>query len=400
MNYRNIELTARGLLLAVFLGVFGHACGVTTVSAGNTGVRYSNAAGLLQEDLAPGYHLNITGLHRIWELPAHHLFLSYEGDDPLSIRTKDNNTVTVDVSIPYHIKPGHAWKVMRDGNHLREGEGFRFERFAEEAAISVLRRHLAELRSEDFYNTDRRMEVAQAALADLNEKLAAYHLEGSAVLLRSAYFRPAYEEQLATIQLNEQQKLLDEAKRTVADARQAYDNYAQQTVALVAGVEQQWKTKRAGIERAYQVGFVDPQAAVDVGGMRIALGAMDDDARAALVVQAAELLEVEAEAVGTAHLMGVEHIRAETAEYQQRVRAEADGIAGRLEAEGEARVGKVLAGYERQVNQLLGSAAGRAYVAYHAAEKVQFAETLTFQSGEGIPSVLRLGDMAASLMGK
>jgi hypothetical protein len=39
-------------------------------------------------------------------------------------------------------------------------------------------------------------------------------------------------------------------------------------------------------------------------------------------------------------------------------------------------------------------------VAYNVAENVKFAETLTFQSDDGVPSVLNLGELARKLMGK
>jgi hypothetical protein len=48
---------------------------------------------------------------------------------------------------------------------------------------------------------------------------------------------------------------------------------------------------------------------------------------------------------------------------------------------------------------LLGSPAGKAYVAWQAADNVKFADTLTFSSSEGIPSVLRLRAFAAQFMG-
>ena len=56
--------------------------------------------------------------------------------------------------------------------------------------------------------------------------------------------------------------------------------------------------------------------------------------------------------------------------------------------------------FEARVNQLLASPAGRAYVAYNVAASVNFAETLTFQSSDGVPSVLNLGEMAKGLMGR
>jgi hypothetical protein len=39
-------------------------------------------------------------------------------------------------------------------------------------------------------------------------------------------------------------------------------------------------------------------------------------------------------------------------------------------------------------------------VAYNVAEKIHFAETLTFQSSDGVPSVLNLGELARKLMGR
>ncbi len=63
-------------------------------------------------------------------------------------------------------------------------------------------------------------------------------------------------------------------------------------------------------------------------------------------------------------------------------------------------VAKVQGEYENKLNVLLGSPAGRAYVAWKAADNVKFAETLTFSSSDGIPSVLRLRQFAELFMGR
>ena len=81
------------------------------------------------------------------------------------------------------------------------------------------------------------------------------------------------------------------------------------------------------------------------------------------------------------------------------VRVEADGISGRLKAEGDADVAAVRGEFETKINALLGSPAGRAYVAWKSAENITFGETLTFQSREGVPSVLRLRNFALEFMG-
>jgi hypothetical protein len=81
------------------------------------------------------------------------------------------------------------------------------------------------------------------------------------------------------------------------------------------------------------------------------------------------------------------------------VTAEAEAIEARFEAEGDAMVAKVQGEYEIKLNALLGSPAGKAYVAYKTAENVEFAKTLSFSSAEGIPSVLRLRQFAEQFMG-
>jgi regulator of protease activity HflC (stomatin/prohibitin superfamily) len=388
-------------LLAVLGLLLMRGCFLTNVEAGEIGVRYNNAMGLLEEDLAPGWHWEAAGLHRIWRLPSKYLFINYTESNALSIRTKDNNTVTVDVSIPYRIVPGDAWKVMNDGNHLQDTNGdFRFQRFAVEITTSVLREHLAQLQSEDFYNTDRRLTIASEALDLLNEKLAPYHLEANTVLLRAAYFRQEYESQLAQIQYNEQQKLLDRAKQSVADKQQKLDNYTQRTNALVSAKEQDWAKRIADLDRAFQVGSVDTGEDQTPGAARRVLAAMSEEDKAGIAKQTAELFELPEDRVTDEHLLGIKNIEAETMEYEQRVRAEADGISGRLAAEGAAQVAAVEGAFQGKLNSLLGSAAGRAYVAYNAAENVTFDETLTFQSSDGIPSVLRLGEFARRLMGR
>lgn len=388
-------------LLVIGAAALARSVVLTEVEVGEVGVRYNNALGLQKEDLDPGYHLEIVGMQRIWRLPARYLVVDFARETALSIRTKDNNTVTVDLAVPYRVKQGEAWQIMDAGNHLPDGEGrFRFQRFAEQTATDVLRGHLAQLRSEDFYKTDRRLEVAGLALKALNEKLAVYHLEANMVLIRAAYFRGEYETQLAQIQLNEQQKLLDGAKQAVATKQQSLDNFTQQTNAMVAAKEQDWGKRIAQLDRAYQVGLVETGEDRSPGVVRKKMNALTAEERAAIVKQAVELFGLQEDRITDGHLLGIKNIEGETTEYSQRVVAEADAVSARLSAEGEAKISLIKGAYEGRVNQLLNSPAGRAYVGYNAADKVNFASDLTFQSKDGIPSVLRLGDFAKRFIGQ
>ncbi|MCY1058381.1 SPFH domain-containing protein [Nannocystis sp. SCPEA4] len=390
------------LLSLLFLWI-APTCFISTVPLGTIGVRSSNASGVLAADLEPGWTLNMAGIHTLTLLPSHYLFLDYgtEEGQGLQIRTRDNNNVFVDVSVPYRIKPGEAHQIMMAGNHVESTNGqYRFQRLAQETTVSVLREGLANLTSSDFYHADTRLKVADETLTRLNQELAPLHLEAQAVLVRAVTFRDEYEKQLQQIQLNEQNKLLDGAREKVAKQQQELDNYELGTNALANARQQDWIKRQADLERAYQVGFVDTKGDSTPGSARRALKALSDDERAKLREEVGKVLDIDApEAIADGYLLGIKNIEAETLEYRQRVNAEADGVSQRLSAEGAAEVAAVQGEFESKINALLGSPAGRAYVAYKSAENVRFAETLTFQSTDGIPAVLRLRDFALRFMG-
>jgi hypothetical protein len=378
----------------------------TTVDLGTVGVRQSALTGVSKADLEPGWRLRIPGVHKVIVLPSHYLILEYssdEGGQSLQIRTKDNNNVGLDVSVPVRIRPGEAHAVVAAGNHTLDIDGrHRFQRLAQETTVSVLRERLAELDSSGFYTTDRRIEVAQKSLEILNQALAELHMEAQAVLIRAVTFRTEYENQLQQIQLNEQNKLLDQAREHVAEQQQQLDNFVQGTRAQAASREQEWIKRQAELERAYQVGFVNiPEAENSLGAARRILLAMSEAERAELRTRAGEVLGVtELDKIGDAYLLGIKNIEAETREYSGRVQAESEGIAARLAAEGDAKVAAVRGEFEQRLNALLSSPSGRAYVAWKSAEYVTFDKDLVFSSREGIPALLRLRDFAQLFMGR
>jgi hypothetical protein len=376
----------------------------TTIGPNEIGVRQSATSGVLDEDMGPGWHLSIPGLHKVIKVPSNYFMLDFTNDDkgpqkPLIIRTKDNNTVELDVSVPIRIKPGEAHALVEAGNHVQDSDGrYRYMRLAEETATSVLREQMAVLDSVGFYSTDRRIATEEAALKTLNKQLGAMHLEAQAVLVRAVRYRDEYEKQLQQIQLNEQNKLLDAASQKLANVQQSLDNYQQGTNAQVAQRQQEWGAKQATLERAYQVGLLDVEDATP-GAVRAKLTTMPPADLAAKKESAAKIFGLDADSVSDGYLIGIKNINAETLEYRNRIKAEADAVEGRLGAEGRAMVAKVQGEYENKLNALLGSPAGKAYVAWQAADNVKFGETLTFSSSDGIPAVLRLREFAERFMG-
>src|SRR5262245_20821993 len=156
---------------------------------------------------------------------------------------------------------------------------------------------------------------------------------------------------------------------------------------MVSAKEQDWAQRIAELDRAYQVGSIDTGTDRTPGAARRMLLALAPDARGELVKKASAVFGISEERVTEAPLLGIKNVEAEKTEYGQRVRAEAESVSARLSAEGEAKVAIIQGAYEARVNQLLASPAGRAYVAYGVAESVNFGDTLTFQSDDGIPSV-------------
>lgn len=402
-----ITRVAKYATLLAILGWIGPWVFCTKIEPGEVGVRQSGLSGVHDADLAAGWHWRVPGIHKVIRLPAHYLFLDYINDEDtstsaLQIRTKDNNIVLLDVSVPVRIKTGEAYQLVEAGNHQLDANGkHRFRRLAHETSVSVLREKLAELTSDGFYSTDRRLEVSQNTLAELNKSLEPLHLEAKAVLIRAVQFRPEYENQLQQIQLNEQNKLLDRASERVANEQQKLDNFVQGTKALASAKKQDWVKRQAQLERAYEVGFVLSSADVTPGAARRALAELGEAKRAELDKEAREVFGIgEDRELPPHYLLGIRNIAAETLEYKKRVFAEAEGLSARLSAEGDAEVAKVRGDYESKLNALMGSPAGRAYVAWKAAANVKFAEELTFNSRDGIPPVLQLRRFALQFMGR
>jgi SPFH domain / Band 7 family len=377
---------------------------VARIEPSAIGVRTSAVSGVLDEDLGPGWHWRVPGVHKMIQLPSPYFMLDYTGDDKgpqktLVIRTKDNNTVELDVSVPIRIKPGSAHELVALGNHARDPDGrYRYQRLAEETATSVLREEMASLDSVGFYKTERRLAASDKARATLNKQLAPMHLEAEAVLVRQVMFRAEYEKQLQQIQLNEQNKLLDAASQKLAGVQQSLDNYVQGTSAQVSARTQDWIRRQAELERAYQIGLLGVSDGT-TGAARAKLATLAAPEVDALKGEAAKIFGIDVASVTDAYLIGIKNIQAETLEYKNRVTAEADGIEGRLRAQGDAMVARVQGEYEVKLNALLGTPGGRAFVAWQSAELITFAERLTFSSSEGIPSVLRLRQFAQQFMG-
>ena len=179
-------------------------------------------SGIVLDDFPTGFHLGISGYHKWYFMPAKTHFLHFTAsratghsdiDDwnrPLSIRTTDGNTISVELSIPYRIMPGSAHRIVQDGLQISYRERVKSK------VLGVLRAELPQLTSEDWQDTDMRLKRAQMTLPVLNKQLSEFYCEAESLLIRRFSFSPEYEKKL-----QEKQYLSQKANLDVALTRQA-----------------------------------------------------------------------------------------------------------------------------------------------------------------------------------
>ena len=309
--------------------------------------------GIVEKDHGMGFHLGITGVHQWHLLDARTHFLTYSNSESrqgtgsrrpaLDIRTKDNNTASFDVTVTYRIRPGEGHKIVGNGNQLK------YKSQADTAVETVLRAELAQLSSEEVYDTDTRLAIVERAMPKLETEMAFYHLEPGSLLIRAVTFPSAYEEKLTAKQLTHQQKLLSAAQRRVEDKQALTEGYSTETEAMVKEKRAEWDLR---LEQARS------ENKVLVAGV---------------------LAEADKDAVS--------------------MTAEADADYEAAVAEGQLAVEKSEALRNELRNQALDTVGGRIHLAQQAAENLRF-ESVTLNSNDpAVPTILDIDELVRILVG-
>ena len=288
------------------------------------GVRRSLTGGITEQDFAFGYQLRVPFIHSYYRLPRTLQYLNYvstgqAGDQgALEIRTSGNNVIFVDISVPWRIKEGEAWMIVR--------EGFidTYPTKVLSTTKGVLRSVLAQMTNLTIYDTDQRMKVAESITPVLNQELAQYHVVAEQVVIRAIRFRKEYEDKLQNKQLFIVQGKLDEALRKESVAKQDTETLEKTIDKEMSLKSEEWNKKI-------------------------------EELRTRLELQIAK---VEAEAV----------------QYDRKKRSEADAFFAEAKAEGDLAEAKAEALGEKLKAAALASKAGRTYSAITAAENFQLGE--------------------------
>lgn len=306
------------------------------------GVRRSLTGGIAEEDFHFGYQFRMPLVHSYYRLPRTLQYLDYR-ESPggeakaLEVRTSGNNVIFVDVTVPWRIKDGEAWHIVR--------EGFigTYPTKVQSTATGILRETLATMNNLDIYDTDKRQATGQKILPRLNEALAQYHVEAEAVVIRAILFRPEYEQKLQDKQYFIVQGKLDEAKRKESVA-------VQETDTLEKGIEKDINLKR-------------------------------------------EEWNKKIEELKTKFELEIAAIQAQAIQYDREKRSTADAFYSTAKAEGDLAEDKAEALGERLKAKALASQAGRTYAAIIAAENFELGE---IQLNSNNPTFLRsFGSMKA-----
>jgi regulator of protease activity HflC (stomatin/prohibitin superfamily) len=350
-----------GLLALVGLFLFGASVLFERVEPGQIGVKQYlwSSEGYVQEDYAPGFHWGVTGWHKWHMLDRRTHFLTFsepEGQSgparryenareelALAVRTRDNNQVSVDVTVTYHIIPGEAHKLVAKGN-----KGDYRERVAE-TVKGKLRDELANLSTESFYDTEERLELTRAILPRLEIAMSEFNVRPTSILIRAVRFLETYEEELQHKQLTQQLTELAKSQRKVEDALKATGKIEKETEALEKQSRAEWDKKL-------------------------------QDARSTNEVLVATIL-------------------AEANIYENQVRPQADAQYETLMAEGKLAIAKAEALRDELRNEALDSLGGRIMQARDAAQNLQF-DSVTLNSNDpAVPSVIEIDKLVELLIG-
>ena len=187
---------------------------VTYIEPDELGVRRSLLGGVAKKDLLQGRAMSVPFLHTMYRLPSTLHYQVFGEGRALSLRTRENNVIDVDVTIIYEIIPGEAHKIVE--------QGFIDTYDTKVSSISqgFLREHLAAMSNSDVQIPEEREKVARTAVDPMNLLLAQYSVRviPNGVVIRAISFRPEYEQKLQDKQLYAVQARLDEAKGKEAEA--------------------------------------------------------------------------------------------------------------------------------------------------------------------------------------
>ncbi|MFT7463631.1 MAG: regulator of protease activity HflC (stomatin/prohibitin superfamily), partial [Pseudohongiellaceae bacterium] len=277
----------RGLMIVVFIVVgLPIICMVLfeRVPPTDIGVRQAmwGGGGLTEEDFTTGTRLGITGVHK-WHFLSrrtHFLHFTQHGSTqqsvrsergvettmfypPMELRTKDNNQISIDVTVPYRIVEGEGWMIVQ------ESRKDKYRDLVKRTVENVLRSELPELTSEDLQSTEMRMARSSAVLPLLNAQLKQFHVTADAILIRRVQFEAEYESKLQEKQYYTQKAMLDSAFALQADEERVTNSIEKQIGAEIKAKTAEWDKRLQEKSSEFEVKIAVIEAGAKVYESRV-----------------------------------------------------------------------------------------------------------------------------------
>lgn len=235
------------------------------VRADNVGT--SGAKGIVAKDFEPGLHLGLPFFQHWSKLPARVRRVDMNETmkrqepfvtDALAVTSADGDKVHVDLAILFQIQKGKAHDVVVDS-----GPGDVHVDVLKSLATDRLRASFGKLKTEDFYDAEKRKKAATDALADLQTALQPRYIDVVDVLLQDVTFDPKYDEKIRekkvadqTQEVTKSENARDQAKAAVALVKVDTEN-KKKLIATAAESESQALVSAAQIEAARVKGDAD-----------------------------------------------------------------------------------------------------------------------------------------------
>lgn len=164
------------------------------------------------------------------------------GEDDLNFKTVDGNDIRVDVTVAWQVDPKRAPYLL---NKVGDNVGEVKEKLVRPACRSVVRDVLNELRSEEFYVSEKRFAKATEARNRLQEVLGPEGVLVRQVILGEHRFNPEYERVIRDKKLAEQN-----SERTRSEGRAAAEQWKSELEKAKGTVNQQLAAAAGSLDTA------------------------------------------------------------------------------------------------------------------------------------------------------
>lgn len=299
------------------------------IPIGKVGVRIQQyglfgSQGVVDTDFGPGWHRNLGPIDK-WELfdsTVQTLEMTRQrnqgassGVDDVKVQSADGYAISLDVTVKYQIKPDSAHLLYQD-----LGAGSKYKTIVRNEAQKSCMGSFGTMKTEDFYNPDKRRAAAENVREVLVMELGEKHINVIDVLIRSVQFDPEYENKIRRKKLADQEVELNKS--------------------MAAAEEMSGKTQVIEAETAKLVQLVIKE-------------------------KEAELIRMKAEAD-----LKIASINANANRYVTEKKADADLINSQKGAEGLLKVRMAEAAGEKLRNEALQGSGGDIMVALEAAQNL------------------------------